>query len=559
MIPVRQEQRADRAEERERLVATVAHEVVAMLRQAGVDRIFGIPGGGASSDLASACEELGMEFVLTQHESSAVIMAGVYGQMRGTVGVAVCALGPGVANLVNGAAHALLDRLPVVIFSDRYSERLVHVAVRQRIDHLALLRPVTKDQLTLHEATFRETVRRAVRTALAARPGPVFVDFPTNVASARAEACGTAREPAAPVTAPPQVAQPVLSAAASFLAGARRPVILAGIGATGLRAGLVGELADALRAPVLTSPKAKGVISAEDPWCAGVFMGGKLEAEVLERADAVVMVGYDPVELLPRPWTHPAPVVCLDELPPVEQLYQAGWELIGDVGDAAGRLARELRRQGGASQWSPEEVASHRRRMREALAVQVEGLSPNDVIAITRQVVPRDTILVTDVGISKLLVVVLWESYGPGEFLMSNGLATMGFSVPAAVAAALARPGRPVVCLSGDAGFVMRLPELITARRQGVRAVFVVFADDGHSLIAVKQRKKGLRPAGTGFPNPGYPQWASALGMLGVTATTPEQYRQALQQALDSPTGAIVEARINPAGYMEQFDVIRDL
>ena len=131
--------------------ATIAEQMLAALKAAGVDRMFGIPGGGATAELVSASKAAGIEFVLTQHETSAIIAAGVYGQRTGTVGVAVSAIGPGVANFANGLAHAMLDRLPVLAIADRYRGGVHEVALRQQFDHLAMMRPVTKAQITLHD------------------------------------------------------------------------------------------------------------------------------------------------------------------------------------------------------------------------------------------------------------------------------------------------------------------------------------------------------------------------------------------------------------------------
>jgi len=538
-------------------MSTVAQEIVKALRNAGVDKIFGIPGGGPTADMVSACPDAGIEFVLTQHETSAVIMAGIYAQRKGTVGVAVSAIGPGVANLANGVAQASLDRMPVVIFADRRGAATHATAQRQCFDHLAMMAPVTKTRLTLHESNFLQPLQRAVRTALAHRQGPVFIDFPGNVGAKQVEP-----EPAHLPVPDLKAGQAVVSeaglqAAAAKLTAARRPVILAGLGALGLKPGTLDALANALRAPVLTSPKAKGAIAADDPFCAGVFMGGKLEEDLLNQADVILFVGYDPVEMLAKPWTLPAFTVSFDTVPNTEQIVPFHIELIGNLNDGVKRLQPACSNV--KSGWSSAEVAHYKTNVIKTLEVSVNGMTPNQVISTTREVTPHDTILVTDVGANKLLVVELWEAYAPNDFLMSNGLASMGFCLPAAQAAKLAEPQRPVVGLCGDAGFMMRLPELLTGRRHNLPIVYVVFADDGHSLISVKQVMKGLRPYGVNFPRPDYISLARGFGLDGVSVETVGQYRTALKEALANPRGVLIEARIDPSGYLKQFDAIREL
>ncbi len=537
------------------MAKTVVQQVLGALAEAGVDKIFGIPGGGPTADLVSLAPEAGIEFVLNQHETAAVISAGVYGQRKGTVGVVVSAIGPGVANLANGVAHAYLDRLPVLLISDRYSNGVHDVALRQQFDHAAFMAPITKAQLVLHEQTFMVAMRRAVRTALNERQGPVFIDFPGNVVDKvvpEQTANLRGRDDAGAA-----VADAALRAAATRLASAQRPVILAGLGALKLRAGALGALAAALRAPVLTSPKGKGAIAGNDPWCAGVFMGGKLEQELLDQADIFFFVGYDPVELLPRPWAMQTPAVALDCVPNTEQTFRAEIELTGELADGVGRLTALLKEP--RSIWRSGSAAEFRNRVAAAIDIAVPGFSPNQLVKATREIAPRDTVLVTDVGANKLIVVELWEACAPGDYLMSNGLATMGFCVPAAQAVKLAEPARPVVCLCGDAGFLMRLPELLTGQKQKLPLVYVIFADDEHSLISVKQVMKGKARYGVDFPRPNYRALAEGFGICGTTVSSVEEYRRALRDALAYSGSTLIEARIDNSGYRRQFDIIREL
>lgn len=536
---------------------TVALQVLEALAEAGVDRMFGIAGGGPTADLIALAPGVGIEFVLTQHETSAVIAAGIHGAMNGTVGVALSAIGPGVANLANGVAQAWCDRLPVLIFADRYSSGVHEVALRQQFDHLGFMRPITKAQLSLHESTFMTTLRRATRTALAPRQGPVFIDFPGNVAG---KAVGPQRyglRPALGEAGAACVAQQAIDRAAQRLRESRQPLILAGLGASSLPAEALATLAAAYRAPVLTSPKAKGCIAGNDPWCAGVFMGGKLEQALLDRADTIFFLGYDPVELLPKPWSMPTFTLSLDVVLNTEQTFRSDIELAGDLLDAVRRIT--LAANAPASQWNDTEVADFKRRLVQAIQVDVPGMSPNEVVLATREVAPDDTLMVTDVGANKLIVVELWDARAPNEFFMSNGLATMGYCLPAAIAAKLNATRRPVVCLCGDAGFMMRLPELLTVQRLKLPIVFVLFADDGHSLISTKQEIKGLPVHGMDFPRPDYPSLAKGFGMMGVTVSDVSQYRDALAAALKRETSTLIEARIDASGYARQFDVIREL
>ena len=529
--------------------------MVAVLKEQGVDRIFGIPGGGPTADLVSSAGALGVEFVLTQHETSAVIMAGTYGQRKGTVGVVVTAIGPGVSNAANGVAHASLDRLPVLIIADRYSNGVHEVALRQQFDHFTMMAPVTKEQITLHETTYLSGMRRAVATALADRQGPVFIDFPGNVGGKPAKASSPTF--CSPRENRPIVRDDLLQSAIARLQSAKRPLIVAGIGALELPAGKLEALAQKIKAPVFTSPKAKGAIAGDSAWCAGVFMGGELEQEIILKSDLIFLVGYDPVEYLPKPWDLPTYAISLDYVANTEHAFSANMELVGDIGTAVERVSSSIKQT--KSEWSSEDAGRYCNMVTTALDIPVKGMSPNQVVTMTRELAPRDAVLVCDVGANKLIVVELWQAYAPNDFLMSNGLATMGFCLPAAQGVKLAEPNRPVVCLCGDAGFMMRLPELLTGLRHKLPIVYVVFADDEHSLISTKQVIKGQVKYGLDFPRPNYLSIADSFGMRGYTANTQDEFRKALKAALNENVATIIEARIDNSCYVKQFDIIREL
>src|SRR5262249_40461622 len=142
-----------------------------------------------------------------------------------------------------------------------------------------------------------------------------------------------------------------------------------------------------LRAPVFTSPKAKGAIAGDAPWSAGVFMGGKLEQDLMSKADLIFLVGYDPVEYLPKPWDLPTFAISLDYVPNTEHAFSANLELSGDISAATERITSSIKQV--RSEWSTEEVAKYCNMVVTALDVPVKGMSPNQVILATRELAPR--------------------------------------------------------------------------------------------------------------------------------------------------------------------------
>ena len=188
-------------------------------------------------------------------------------------------------------------------------------------------------------------------------------------------------------------------------------------------------------------------------------------------------------------------------LPNTEENYHAEIEMVGEIASTLQRLCDEC--ADCESQWQSDEMRAYRENTKAVLDFPVDGLSAVQVINTTRELTPREAALTIDVGANKLLVIELWDAFLPGSFFMSNGLATMGYAVPAAIALQLHDPKRKIVSLCGDGGFMMRLPELATAVQHRLPIVMVVFSDSRLSLIDVKQIKKCYaEPRGTVFTRP---------------------------------------------------------
>ena len=256
-----------------------ADQIAAALAAAGTDVCFGVPGGGVNLDLVGACGRHGIRFVLTHTETAAVIAAGVWGELTGRPGLALCTRGPGLAAALNGIAQAHLDRQPVIVVTDGAGFAHPH----QRVDHAAMVAPFSKGTVSDPEA--------AVALALAPPWGPVLIDAGAPVREAPAVA---AIEPA------PDVVLPT----------ATRPVVLVGVAARGSEEA-IRDLVRATGIPVLTTYKAKGAVPESWPNAAGLLTGGTIEAPLLDAADLIVAVGLDPVELIPAPWPYAAPIVSL--------------------------------------------------------------------------------------------------------------------------------------------------------------------------------------------------------------------------------------------------------
>jgi acetolactate synthase-1/2/3 large subunit len=535
----------------------VVELIATMLKREGVQHIFGIPGGGGSIDLLDATEKAGIRFVLATHETSAAMMACTLADLTGIPGAVATAISPGVTNVANGVAYAYLDRSPLLVFSDNYPWGTTQVVLRQILNARQIFQGITKWTASLSPEWAHETLHRAFRTALEDRPGPVQLDIaddvtlkpvsdkqlaPVSILRAARMYCGESAE---------------FSKAVKRIREASSPVIIAGMGVRWDKAyPQLQSLAEKIGAPVFCTPKAKGALPENHPYSAGVFIGGKLEMDILGKADLIVGVGLDPADMLAKPWKYSQPMVTIDRVSNYNEIYHSEMELVGNVAEILTVLTEALPAD---HKWDETVAPCYRQKVYNALAMRTKGLAAFRVSDITRELTDDDMIMTTDVGASKLLLSQIWRPYQPNSVLLSNPLGTMGYGVPSAIAAKLLYPRRQVVSLVGDGGFSMRMAELQTAMQLKVAPVFVVLADRMLSQIRIKQVKKKLALVGTEFEAANYVKLAEAFDGNGYSVGSEEEYAVALKEALESNRLSVIEARIDPSQYPAQFDAIREL
>ena len=541
---------------------TVADLLVEGLVRAEVPRLFGVPGGGSNLEVLEAARSRGLPFVLCHQEWAACIMAAVTGELTGRPGAVLSTLGPGVTASATGLAHALLDRAPLVYISDRHPSGALQFATHQYVDHAAHLGVITKGSITVSPESAGHWIAHAVQLALAEPRGPVHLDLPADIAGHRAVPAAASLTP--PPPAPLDGAR--VERAAEMIRVARRPLVIAGLGCRGADAKWLRAFAEALPAPVLTTYKAKGAIPDPHPLALGIFTGGALEEPLVRRADLIIAFGLDTVELIPRRWSYTAPVLSLARCASTDPGMRApgggayvtpALEVVGDPATILEELAPRLIPRGTRADWDVAEVDRIRRERLAALEVAVAGLAPHRVAQMTRELTAAGSIATVDAGAHMFQTTAYWHALEPGELLISNGLATMGFALPAAIAAQLVHPDRRVVCFTGDGGLMMVAAELETVARLHLPILIVVFNDEALSLIAVKQEQKGFEGVSMRYAGPDLRALARAFGLRAFTATDEPTLHAALIAAQTAPGPALIDARIDPSGYRKVLEIVR--
>ncbi|MBW6397346.1 hypothetical protein KPL78_05760 [Roseomonas sp. HJA6] len=533
--------------------STAADAIAAAFAAAGTRRIYGVPGGGSSLDLIAAAKVQGVEFVLARHETSAVIMAATEAELAGTPGVALCTRGPGVGNAANGMAHAALDRAPVVLLADGFAPAERAFATHQYFDHAAMLAPVTKVQLSVGQMAAGEAAARAIDAVLAAPRGAALIELSGSAARQPAPLPATVARPA-----PPGPDAASVAAARRVLAAAKRPVVVAGLEAVEAAPEL-RALVTALGCPALVTYKAKGVIPDADPHFAGIFTCGAAEGPVMDAADAVLMVGADPIEFIPKPWRWPVPVIEVATAPRALPYANPAAALSGALAPALTALTEGVTR----STWDDTAIAAFREGWLAALANDPRrgaGIGPQSVVQIVQAACRKagfDPRIAVDAGAHMFPATTYWQCDRPGDLLISNGLATMGFALPAAIAAALHDPQRGALAFTGDGGLLMGLGELATAVVLGVRLIVVAFNDATLSLINIKKDTRDLPDGALGWPRADLAAAMRAMGGVGLSACNEAELAEAVAAACTAQGPVLIDVAVDPSGYPAQIKALR--
>ena len=542
-------------------MASLADVVVRRLTDAGVRTLFGVPGGGSSLDLIDAAGRAGLRFVLTATETAAAIAALAQSEITGRPGACLTALGPGASSVANGVACAHLDRAPLIVFTDSLPGSSQSRFEHQRLTLNALFQPIAKCSSRFETDTALSTLECSLKTAEAGCPGPVHLEWPSDVTTAAGATAGTGATrvaTATPVTGTTRQEDIVAGSRSRdiepLLRNARRPLVIAGLGARRVEDAIaIRSLCERRGIPAMVTYKAKGVVPDSHPLFAGVFTNAAIEQPILRESDLVLGVGLDPVELLPRPWTVSAPVLYCGRWPVADDHVPFALQLIAEIAAALDELERSM----SPPDWSREEVQEHAARQRRLASVPAPGLSAQRVIEIAARRLAATCRVTVDAGAHMFPATMFWPVGAPGEMLISNGLSTMGFALPAAIGASLLDGDRPVVALTGDGGLLMCAGELLTAARERLRIIVIVFDDASLSLIEIKQQAKRFGPAGVALAPIDWPALARSLGVTAFGAGTESELERAIDAALVCEGPALIAARIDRTNYAETVRAIR--
>ncbi len=537
-----------------------------MLENLGLTHVFGVPGAKIDSVFEALSASKKIQLVLCRHEQNAAFMAAAMGRMTGRAGVVLATSGPGVGNLTTGLATATSEGDPVLAIGGEVPLEERVKSTHQSIDGVALLRPVTKysNEITT-PGQLGELLGEALRAAESGRPGAAFLSLPRDVGLA-----AYAGDPDQPfgrsVVAGPG-ANSEIQRAAEILNASRKPALLLGMQASDPR--LSKSVMDFIASsgiPFVSTFQGAGAWAAdssEHQFAGRVGLFKNQPGDVLlADSDCVLTIGYEHLEYDPGIWNAglSRPILAIDTVPARQDRdFLPDVEIIGDIGAGLDLLRARLN-----PKIDPAHLALACRARVEINRVVESGASlggcpvhPLRIVYELTKVVTPETTVALDVGSNYIWMNRYFPAAAPRQVLVSNGQQTLGVALPWAIAANLARPGRPVISVSGDGGFMFSSTELETAVRLGARFVHVLWDSGSYDMVAFQEQAFYGMTAGVQLGHVDLAKFAEAFGARGVNITDASQIAPALQEGLASPVPFFLSIPVDYSHNLQLMEQVR--
>ncbi|QMU07852.1 acetolactate synthase AlsS [Levilactobacillus suantsaii] len=529
--------------------------VQAMINQ-GIKYVFGLPGAKVDQlfDLLEhSTDPRTPRLIITHHEQNAAFIASGIGRLTGQPGVVATTSGPGVSNLATGLITATSEGDPVIALGGQVPRNDVARLTHQSIPSKELMTSATKDSVEVQDANnLSETFANAYQTAVAPKAGATFISLPKDVLGDTVTTPDI--KPLAPVEQGSADAH-VLDQIIAKLKTAKLPVILAGMRSSSADVtAAIHALLHKFSIPVVETFQGAGVISRglEKNYFGRVgLFRNQIGDAILKESDLVIAVGYDPVEYEGRLWNpdRTGEIINLDSIAPeISNDYQPDLVIQADIAKTLQALSDQL-----PQLTLSDTMTDHLHTMQTNFVSQDaipttssdREVHPLAIIKALQDQVQDDTTVTVDVGSHYIWMARHFRSYEPRHLLFSNGMQTLGVALPWAIAAALERPGQPVVSVSGDGGFLFSGQELETAVRLQLPIVQLIWNDGHYNMVEFQEQAKYGRDAGIDIGHVDFTKYAESFGATGLHADTPDQVAAALKQAFATAGPTVIDIPVD--------------
>ena len=530
------------------------------LEAEGVEYIFGIP-GEETSDLIMSLLDSKIKFVLVRHEQAAAFMADMYGRLTQKVGVCLSTLGPGATNLTTGVANANMDRSPILVITGQTDTDFLHKESHQNMDAVAMFKPITKWRWSIRNAdSIPEIVRRAFKIALEEKAGAVHLELPQDIAKMESDIKPIKTQQV--FRSRPN--EELIEKAANLILESKTPILLVGNGCIRGRPSLyVRKFVEKTGICSMNTFMAKGVIS--DKSDRHLHTIGIREADhasiAMREADLVIAIGYDLVEYSPKHWNGSLDkkIIHIDFTPAESDTYYPPTiEIAADIEYTMYAILEEIERIRKQDETEEEKQRQYRiphsdppelfKTIKREIVWRLERykndfsypIKPEKLVLDVRDALDESDIVISDVGVHKLWIAKTYNTYTPNTCIVPNGFCSMGFALPAAIAAQLIDPSHKIVVMCGDGGFLMNVQEIETAVRLRLPIIVIVWCDYDYGMISLKQIYEFGRSAFTKFNNPNFVKLAESFGAIGYNVRSTEEFSKVLEKAKVSKSSPVI-------------------
>lgn len=523
--------------------------VVDSLINHDVKYVFGIPGAKIDR-VFDTLEDKGPQLIVSRHEQNATFMAQGIGRITGKPGVVIATSGPGISNLATGLVTATAEGDPVLAIGGQVKRSDLLKRSHQSMNNVAMLEPITKYSAEVQDAnTLSETIANAYRRAKSGKPGASFISIPQDVTDSPVSV-----KAIKPLTAPKLGSASVedINYLAQAIRNAVLPVLLLGNGASDEKVtASIRKLLESVKLPVVETFQGAGIVSREleeETFFGRVGLFRNQPGDMLlKKSDLVIAIGYDPIEYEARNWNAEisARVIVIDVAQAeIDTYFQPERELIGNIADTIDLLLPAV--NGYAL---PQGSVEYLQNLKKNLDGDIkfdrqskEGLvHPLDVIDILQDQAKDDMTVTVDVGSHYIWMARYFKSYEARHLLFSNGMQTLGVALPWAISAALVRPNKTVLSVSGDGGFLFSAQELEVAVRLKLPIVHMIWNDGRYNMVEFQEEMKYGRSAGVQLGEVDFAKYAEAFGAKGYRVDSKESFKETLEQAIkESANGPVL-------------------
>jgi acetolactate synthase-1/2/3 large subunit len=523
---------------------------VECLEEEGVEYVFGVPGEENLDFLDSLSRSTRIELILTRHEQGAGFMAATYGRHTGKAGVCLATLGPGATNFVTAAAYAQLGGMPMMMITGQKPIKKSKQGRFQILDVVDMMRPITKYTHQLASSdNIPSRVREAFRLAEEEKPGAVHLELPEDIADEDTESRPLPRSH----VRRPHADEKSIRIAVQRIEAAKAPVLVIGAGANRkMTSKMLLELVEKTAIPFVTTQLGKGVIDETHPKFLGcaALSAGDFVHRAIEAADLIVNVGHDVIEKPPFFMQQGGTEVIhvSTKTAEVDPVYFPQIEVIGDIANAVWQIKEALTP---SPAWNFEAML----RARAAEVEHAAGICgdmrfpifPACLVGAVRETMPPDGIICLDNGVYKIWFARNYPARMPNTVLLDNALATMGAGLPSAMASAMVYPGRKVMAICGDGGFMMNSQEMETAVRLKLNITVLILNDNSYGMIRWKQANMGFEDWGLTYGNPDFVKYAQSYGAIGHRVESAEGLPDLLKQCLSTHGVHLIDCPVDYA------------